>query len=214
VSKTFVIPDLHGRFDLMERALERIEMGTPSGGTVVFLGDYIDRGPQSREVIERLLLGAPERWKWVTLKGNHEDMMVACSDGPDLGWWLGNGGTQTIESYGGSIPADHIEWAKNLPMIHTDAHRVYVHAGVQPGRPLDAQGEAVLLWMRYPPNAFDIEYPGFHIVHGHTPVRGGPELYPGRTNLDAGAVFYGRLIVGVFDDDKPGGPTSIIEIAA
>jgi len=212
MSRTYVVPDLHGRYDLMEKALERIEVGSPSGGTVVFLGDYIDRGRQSRQVIERLLAGPPERWTWVTLKGNHEDMMVSCCDGPDIGWWLNNGGAETLESYGGKLPVDHIAWAAKLPMLHTDKHRVYVHAGVEPNRPLDAQGEAVLLWMRYPPNAIDIAYPGLHIVHGHTPQKRGPELYHGRTNLDTGAVFYGRLVVGVFDDDKPGGPVSLIEI--
>lgn len=213
MSKTFVIADLHGRFDLMQKALERIELGTHSGGTVVFLGDYIDRGPDSRQVVDRLRSGPPKGWTWVILKGNHEDMMVACCHGPDLDWWLTNGGAQTLDSYGGSIPEDHIEWAKALPMVHADAHRVFVHAGVEPSRPLDAQGEAVLLWMRYPDGA-DIRYPGLHIVHGHTPHRDGPELYPGRTNLDTGAVFCGRLVVGVFDDEKPGGPVSLIEIAA
>lgn len=212
MSKTFVIADLHGRFDLLQKALARIEESQHSGGTVVFLGDYVDRGPQSRQVIERIMAGPPEGWKWVALKGNHEDMMTQCYGRPDAGWWLGNGGTETLDSYGGKIPAEHIEWASNLPMVHSDGKRVFVHAGIEPSRSLDAQGEAVLLWMRYPAKARDIEYPGLHIVHGHTPQMHGPELYPGRTNLDTGAVFCGRLVVGVFDDDKPGGPVSFIEI--
>lgn len=213
MSKTFAIADLHGRFDLMEKALARIEESYHTGGKVVFLGDYVDRGPASKQVLDRLIAGPPKGWKWVTLKGNHEDMMVGCCNGPDLSWWLGNGGAQTLESYGGAIPDEHLEWAKNLPMIHADKHRVFVHAGVEPSRPLDAQSEAVLLWMRYPQNA-DIPYPGLHIVHGHTPNKHGPELFPGRTNLDTGAVFYGRLVVAVFDDDKAGGPVSFIEIKA
>lgn len=211
MSHTYVIADLHGRFDLMELALARVEKSHLSGGTVVFLGDYIDRGPQSRQVIDRLIAGPPKGWKWVTLKGNHEDLLIQCYGSPDPGWWLGNGGVQTLASYGGKIPAEHIDWAKKLPVVHADQHRVFVHAGVEPSRPLDAQGEAVLLWMRYPDNA-DISYPGLHIVHGHTPHKYGPELYPGRTNLDTGAVFYGRLCVGIFDDDKPGGPVGFIDV--
>jgi serine/threonine protein phosphatase 1 len=100
-----------------------------------------------------------------------------------------------------------------LPVIHHDAHRVYVHAGVEPSGPLDQQREEKLLWMRFPAKA-NITYPGLRIVHGHTPHRHGPELYSGRTNLDTGAVFYGRLVVGVFDDEEPGGPVSLVGVTA
>ncbi|MET3924585.1 metallophosphoesterase family protein [Devosia sp. 2618] len=213
MSKTFAIADLHGRFDLMEKALTRIEESYHSGGKVVFLGDYVDRGPASKQVVDRLIAGPPQGWEWVTLKGNHEDMMVACHSGPDRGWWLNNGGDATLESYGGTVPAAHLEWAQRLPMIHADKHRVFVHAAIDPTKPLDGQSETMLLWTRYPENA-DITYPGLHIVHGHTPHRGGPELYAGRTNLDTGAVFTGRLVVAVFDDDRAGGPVSFIDVTA
>jgi serine/threonine protein phosphatase 1 len=211
MSQTYVIADLHGRFDLLEKALARIEEGQHDGDTIVFLGDYLDRGPQSRQIIERLMGGPPIGWKWIMLKGNHEDMMVQCYAGADASWWIGNGGDHTLKSYGGEIPPEHLSWAKNLPLLHVDAHRVYVHAGVDPTRALDEQDETTLLWMRYPPKA-DIHYPNLHIVHGHTPHRDGPELFSGRTNLDTGAVLYGRLVVGIFDDAKAGGPTGLIEI--
>ncbi|MGB3339796.1 MAG: metallophosphoesterase family protein [Devosia sp.] len=213
MSRTYVIADLHGRYDLLAKALARIEGGQTNGGTVVFLGDYIDRGPQSRQIVERLIAGPPTGWNWVTLMGNHEYLMVQCHGTPDPDWWLGNGGIHTLESYDGRVPDDHIEWAKHLPMVHRDAFRVFVHAGVDPSRALDTQGAAVLLWTRYLTKA-DITYPGLHIVHGHTPNRHGPELYPGRTNLDTGAVFFGRLVVGVFDDETPGGPVALIEVTA
>jgi serine/threonine protein phosphatase 1 len=212
MSKTFVIADLHGRYDLLQLALQRIEQGTQSGGKVVFLGDYIDRGSQSKQIIERLIAGPPDGWEWVTLKGNHEAMMVQCIAGQaEISWWTGNGGDETLRSYGGTVPSEHFRWADKLPLIHHDAHRVYVHAGVEPTVKLDEQREKSLLWMRYPTKA-DVTFPGKHIVHGHTPHRNGPEFYPGRTNLDTGAVFFGRLVVGVFDDDKPGGPISLIEV--
>lgn len=210
MSKTYAVPDIHGRFDLLQGAIAAIEAREKSG-TVVFLGDYIDRGPGSRSVIERLIAGSPNGWNWVCLKGNHEAMMIEGYDGVKLTRWLGNGGVQTLDSYGGEVPLAHVEWANQLPMWHSDKHRVYVHAGLEPELALDQQREAVLLWTRYPPMA-DIRYPGLHIVHGHTPNPDGPELYSGRTNLDTGAVFDGRLVIGVFEDDEPGGPIETIEI--
>jgi serine/threonine protein phosphatase 1 len=74
LTKTYVIADLHGRYDLLNLALTRIEASAP--GTVVFLGDYIDRGPASRQIIERLIAGPSVGWNWVTLKGNHEELLV------------------------------------------------------------------------------------------------------------------------------------------
>lgn len=212
MTKTFAVPDLHGRFDLLQQALRRIEEASHSGGTVVFLGDYVDRGPQSRQIIERLMAGPDDdRWTWICLKGNHEDMMVGTIGGPDEYWWINNGGDKTLASYGGTIPPEHLEWAGTLKLWHTDAHRLFVHAAVDPRKPLADQSEAMLLWTRYEPNQ-EAGFPGKHVVHGHTPDRHGPELLPDRTNLDTGAVFYGRLVVGVFDDDVPGGPRSFIEI--
>jgi serine/threonine protein phosphatase 1 len=215
MSKTFAVADLHGRFDLLQKALERIAAGNPAGGKIVFLGDYVDRGPQSREVVETLMAGPrdPARWTWVCLKGNHEDMMVSTIGGPDEDWWLANGGTATLGSFGGVLPSDVINWSRNLPLWHSDAHRLFVHAAVDPTKSLEEQSEATLMWMRYDDRA-DVTFPGRHVVHGHTPLRDGPRLLPGRTNLDTGAVFTGRLVVAVFEDDIPGGPRSFIEILA
>lgn len=213
VSKTYVIPDLHGRYDLMQMALESIEQN-PNGGTVVFLGDYIDRGPQSRDVIMRLMRGAPDRWRWVCLKGNHEDMMVGTLHGPDEQWWLQNGGTATLVSYDGNIPQAHLDWCEALPTWHDDGKRIFVHAAVDTKKPMIDQNPDVLMWMRYGDEETETKYPDRHIIHGHTPNRAGPELYEGRTNLDTGAVFTGRLCIAVFDDDKDGGPVEIREFRA
>jgi len=100
MSKTYVIADIHGRYDLLSLALERIE-ANQSGGTVVFTGDYVDRGPASKQVMRRLMSGPfGDHWTWVCLKGNHEDMMVAACRGiADIGWWIGNGGSQTLQSF-------------------------------------------------------------------------------------------------------------------
>ena len=100
MSRTYVIPDLHGRFDLLESAVDRI-MTDPEPGTIVTLGDYVDRGPQSRQVIQLLIRGIPHPWKLITLKGNHEDMMQqVCGGRADIDWCLGNGGAATLVSYG------------------------------------------------------------------------------------------------------------------
>ena len=211
MTTTFVIPDIHGCYDLMQAALAAIEQ-RENKGKVVFLGDYIDRGPDSAAVISHLMRGAPEGWEWVCLKGNHEDMMVGALGGPDEGWWLGNGGIQTMASYAGRPYQEHLDWCAALPMMHKDKHRAYVHAGVIEDVPLteEAQGEGILLWHRIPEGR-DVSF-DLHIVHGHTPMRNGPERLNGRTNLDTGAVFTGRLVVGVFDDEAPGGPVEVIEV--
>jgi serine/threonine protein phosphatase 1 len=212
--RTYAVPDLHGRYDLLEAALEAIEHDADEG-TIVFLGDYVDRGLQSRQVVERLIAGPPAAWRWICLKGNHEDMLVEALRSPSKrDWWLENGGTETVLSYGGTrrIPEDHVNWMASRPALHVDRHRIFVHAGVDPAAPIEAQSQRTLLWHRWQRDE-DCQHPRGHIVHGHTPYRDGPVRLAGRTNLDCLAVMTGRLVVGLFDDDRPGGPIDLIEIA-
>lgn len=208
--KTFVIPDIHGEIDILNAALARIE-ARQSGGTVVFTGDYVDRGPDSAAVVARLMAGPKNPgWTWVCLKGNHEDMMLAAlAQEADLGWWVGNGGGQTLVSYGGTVPEDHIQWCKNRPHYYCDKHRVYVHAGVDTTKSMEEQTEAMLLWYRCGKRENYI-HPRGYVVHGHTPFEDGPIILSGRANLDTGAVFTGRMCVAVFDDETPGEPTEIM----
>lgn len=218
VSKTYVVPDLHGRFDLLKLALSNIEKNEP--GTVIFTGDYIDRGPQSREIIERLIAGPQKGWKWVCLLGNHEDMLVQASQSWfKIRQWLRNGGDATLRSYGSKtgsmfgisvVELAHVEWMKTLPLFHQDDHRVYVHAGVEEDVPLDQQSKHTLIWKRYGDGSAE-GYGALHVVHGHNPIEDGPLLLPNRTDLDTGAYYTGRLVVGVFDDALPGGPIDLIE---
>lgn len=210
MGKTFVIADIHGMLDLLNKALSAVEARS-SGGRVVFTGDFIDRGPSSRQVVQRLMDGPPEGWVWQFVRGNHEDMLLECYGGNNLEWWVANGGSSTIASYGGKIDPAHIRWMSKLPRLLWDVHRVYVHAGVEESSELDEQTEAVTQWFRYPDRA-NIGYRGRHVVHGHTIVRDGPEIYEHRTNLDTGAFLTGRLVVGVFDDEVSGGPLDLIEV--
>lgn len=110
-----------------------------------------------------------------------------------------------------AVPHAHIAWLDQLRLLYVDAHRLYVHAGVEAGTPLEKQSEKTLLWKRYPKD----DSSGFgelHVVHGHDNDPEGPLLYEGRTNLDTAAWKTGRLTVGVFDDGRPGGPVDFIVV--
>jgi serine/threonine protein phosphatase 1 len=221
---TYVIPDLHGRYDLlMEAVLKIIEHSKVSrSATIVTLGDYVDRGPKSRQIIERLMDWMSRDLKLICLKGNHEDMMWHCCRHPiRAGWWMENGGGATLVSYGQRegepvdvtvVPEQHLRWMDELPTMHVDRHRVYVHAGVNPDLPLDAQDPQALLWKRYRDVDDQRGHGTRHVVHGHHPFKDGPITIEGRTNLDTLAWHTGRLVVGVFDDDVPGGPVSLLEV--
>jgi serine/threonine protein phosphatase 1 len=213
MSYTFVIPDIHGRLDLLEDALALI-VARSGGGTIVTIGDYVDKGPASKAVIERLQSGV-SGFELVTLKGNHDAMMAgALRHGSKMVDWLGKGGDAALASYGGdpaSVPQSHIDWLDGLALFHVDRYRLYVHAGVDPSAPLDRQREETLLWRRYP-KGYPEGFGDLHVVHGHDNDPNGPLLYAGRTNLDTLAWRTGRLTIGVFDDDRPGGPIDFIVV--
>jgi serine/threonine protein phosphatase 1 len=203
--RTYAIGDIHGMCDLLREALAWIAQDAGKEPCrVVFLGDYVDRGPSSREVVAILRKGAPAGQEWVCLKGNHEDLMQAAEEGGRYGraamHWLRNGGEQTLASYrtpAGQIDeaalAADVRWMSELRLRFEDEHRHYVHAGFQPGAPVERQLPEVMLWIRdaFLDSRFNFGKP---VVHGHTPSDE-PEVRPGRINLDTGACFWGRLTV-------------------
>ncbi|PDS74625.1 metallophosphoesterase family protein [Rhizobium sp. L43] len=210
---TFAIGDIHGCIDPLNRMIDRIEAHA-SEGTVVFLGDYVDRGPDSKSVLDRIIAGPSGQWSWICLKGNHEDMMVAAyADGDSRDVWISNGGLETEMSYDGRVPSQHLQWATDRPLMHVDRHRIFVHAGVVPEFPLERQTKRDLLWLRFPPGESS-DYWGKHLVHGHTPSLSNPVTTGNRTNIDSACVFGGKLSCAVFDDDAPGGPIDFIEVKA
>ena len=222
MSQTYAIPDLHGRLDLLERAASRILKHVGSGtARVVTLGDYVDRGPNSRDVIEFLMRWPFPSLQLVALKGNHEAMMwEACNNLVESAWWIENGGNETLASYGSYslgvplqqiIPDHHLRWIDQLPLIHADSHRIYVHAGVDPRIPLNQQNDRTLLWKRYPKGA-DSGHGRRHVVHGHQADESAPLVFNGRTNLDGMAWKTGRLVVGIFSDDRPGGAAEFLDV--
>ncbi|MCZ4089263.1 metallophosphoesterase family protein [Sinorhizobium psoraleae] len=207
---TFAVGDIHGCLAQLEALLSSIESSVP-GGRIIFLGDLIDRGPESHGVVERIMAGPTKAgWEWLTLKGNHEEMLLAARRGyAEMSAWLMNGGDETMASYGGAIPLSHLVWMAERPSIIVDRYRIFAHAGVDENIPLDQQGDDILLWIRTPSNHSG-NYWGKHLCHGHTPSRSNPRTVGNRTNVDSGAVFGGVLSCAVFDDDKPGGPIGFL----
>lgn len=226
---TYAVGDVHGRLDLLRAALDAIsDHGRGRRSRLVFLGDYVDRGPDSRGVVD-LLMHLQQHAGAICLKGNHEQLMVQAVTAPEPGLlerWLEFGGEQTLRSYGlapgdplgEAIPRAHIGWMSGLPLTTADPHRIFVHAGLAPRTAVHRQKEQSCLWIR---DAFlrarprDFEA---HVVHGHTPIWEGkpdaaePELLEHRTNLDTGAFATGTLYVGVFDSEVPGGPVEMLKI--
>lgn len=211
---TYVIADLHGCHDLLMKALDKIG-NDPH--TLIVTGDMIDRGPDSCAVIETL-----KNSNAVVIRGNHENIAIeSIRSRLSLDWWIGNGGGATLKSYGyqnndplyplqGKLD-EHLDWMDTLPYYHVDKHRIYVHAGLDEDKPLEDQDPQYMTWIRT--NKYENNgYPGYHVVHGHMQYADGPILLQNRTNLDAFAWKTGVLVIGVFDDDIPGGPVKIIRI--
>lgn len=213
--RVYAVGDIHGRRDLLDALLDQI--GKDTGGTaeremIVFVGDYIDRGPQSREVIDRLLEPMPRGIEPVFLLGNHERLLIdTLRSAETLSLWLPNGGQATLKSYGidllgmanrpaGSpaesfleqaIPEDHRAFLKGLQLYKQVGDYLFVHAGVRPGVPLAEQSNHDLIWIRGEFLDHEGDF-GHFVVHGHTAGMQ-PEVRSNRINIDTGAVKTGKL---------------------
>jgi len=214
----YAVGDIHGRLDLLEAMLGLIETdawasGEASRRTLIFVGDYVDRGPDSRGVVERLLRGLPQGFDAHFLKGNHEAILLDfLEEAWRLDHWLLNGGDATMRSYGidteqlarlrappevwrqafaEALPEAHLRFFRNLQLSVSFGDYLFVHAGVRPGVPLGAQTEADLIWIRGPFLEHADPF-GKIVVHGHTPGEE-PVTRPNRIGIDTGAFFTGRL---------------------
>ncbi len=201
-ARTFVIGDIHGCSDELDRLLEVLSPG--SADTVCFLGDYIDRGPSPRRVIERLIRLQAEGPACIFLRGNHEDMFLAYLglDGAYGQAFLWNGGGATLASYlidehagvatGRLLPPSHLEFLVGLRTYARLGHFFCVHAGVRPSRPLSEQREEDMLWIRE--EFIDREHPfDCTVLYGHTPHRDVRLHLPYKIGLDTGVVYGNRL---------------------
>lgn len=215
----FAIGDVHAHVDHLEALhaaiRERVMQAyDPGDVTMVWLGDYIDRGRRPRETLDcvRAGLGLDEPCE-VRLRGNHEQFLIDMLRAParrQVGLWLMNGGGETVSGLTGRLASDFVDdpdalsralrealgqerlaFLDELALSHREGDYVFAHAGIDPDRPLESQTEDDLLWIREPflyPRMWSHEVV---VVHGHTP--GEPEIQPHRIGVDSGIYFSGRL---------------------
>ena len=193
--KLFAIGDVHGCATELRTLLNQLPL-TPDS-TIVFIGDYIDRGPQSKEVVDTIL-ELSRSHRVIPLMGNHESMLLDFLADPQsegAGMFIYNGGSATLASYGNDrgefhIPDTHLAFFKDLPLIHQTDRYFFVHAGV-PNIPLEAldveKYRLQMLWIRKPFHRSDFTW-SRKIVHGHTPVAE-VELCRNRINIDTGCAL-------------------------
>jgi serine/threonine protein phosphatase 1 len=222
----YAIGDIHGHLGLLQAAHDRIaaDMARHGPGTVVHLGDLVDRGPDSRGVIAFLMQGIARGEDWVVLKGNHDRMFrrfLRDPAEPEPGLraglsWLhpALGGAATLASYGlrnagdrpvgkahadalSMVPPEHMAFIDALPTSYTSPGHILVHAGIRPGVPMEDQTETDLVWIRA---AFldDMRDHGALVVHGHTAIST-PTHYGNRLNIDSSAAYGGTLSAVVLD---------------
>ena len=229
----FAIGDIHGEADklatLHHAIRDRIAFENRAA-VIVHLGDYVDRGPDSRRVIEQVMalekrFDADPVVRVVSLMGNHELMMLDALDGegPDRAYgnaWRASGGKATIASYAekrddtadwkAAVPPEHATWLRSRPaMLYDQARRlVFVHAGIEPAKFPDCSDE-IRLWTRSDRFFIDANWPdrevlkGLTVVHGHTPTDDArPEVTFRRVNVDTGACFGGPLTAVMLKDDE------------
>ncbi|KMO12020.1 metallophosphoesterase [Methylobacterium indicum] len=207
---TYAIGDVHGCAGALESLLGLIAARGAGRLRLVFLGDCIDKGPESaravamvRETQER----APDAV--VCLMGNRESALLRAAHDPRrAASWITTGGNRTLASDGvarvADRPATAMGWIAGLRTVHEDRLRDYVHAGFRPGRPGIDPSVRARLWIREPFLSVDDDF-GKHVVHGHTPCyEGVPGCHPSRTNLDTAPLRTGRLTAAVFDQTTTG----------
>jgi serine/threonine protein phosphatase 1 len=222
--RVYAVGDIHGRADLLAELFKRIDddlRSRPKTNAIqVFLGDYIDRGPHSREVID-LLLARRGSHRTMFLKGNHEDCVLRVLTDPSaFSEWKMIGGLSTILSYGvvaighhdtqshsrmaaavaEAIPESHHSFLRSLKLSFSVGDYFFAHAGVRPGIPLATQSPQDLLWIRDDFLLHEEDF-GKIIVHGHTPAME-PEIRRNRINIDTGAYATGRLTCLVLENDQ------------
>jgi serine/threonine protein phosphatase 1 len=236
--RAYAVGDIHGRVDLLEHLLAKIHADLqrrPARKTLlVFVGDLIDRGPSSAQVIERLRCYRRDGVQPVFLLGNHEEVFlrILSGDSSVVENWLQFGGLQCLQSYGvalaklrgrsaeevvdivrGAVPAEHVEFLETFVDSCRFGDYLFVHAGIRPGIEVDQQAQSDLRWIR-DPFLFDESDHGFIVVHGHT-ISDEVDERPNRIGIDTGAYRSGVLTALAIEgterwliDTRGGSPTA------
>ncbi|MCF4097020.1 metallophosphoesterase family protein [Maritalea mediterranea] len=220
----YAIGDIHGQIEMLEHTLDKIERDGGKDAKIVFLGDYVDRGANSKDVIDLLDKGMKSGKNWHCILGNHDRMFAMFMEDyprtdyrlkPGYDWFHERiGGAETLASYGvdadtdrrifqlhedalNAVPQHHLDFINSLPLTITEGDLLFVHAGIRPGVALEQQKEDDLVWIR---EGF-LDDPRPHdwlIVHGHTTVPAAAH-YGNRVNLDTGAGYGKPLTAAVFE---------------
>lgn len=191
------IGDIHGMHNLIEKMEHDLWPKMPEGTRLVFIGDYVDRGPDVAGLLDQLIRIKQEHPETVFLKGNHELMLLDAYDGKNVEAFFWNGGKETLDSYGlnenevSKIPAAHIEFLRGLELMHETEDYLFVHAGLRPGVPLNKQSIRDIMWIRedFFLSGYDF---GKTIIFGHTPFHR-PLVTDGLIGIDTGAVYGNKL---------------------
>ncbi len=227
-TRLYAIGDIHGSVDLL-RSLQRkivadARQSKAERKCVIYLGDYVDRGLHSREVIDLLIDGLSEDFETVHLKGNHEDFMLRFLEDAKIGpGWFANGGSATLYSYGvrmlerggdlerlnhlqqqlrDNLPDLHLRFLRGLARCHLEGDYLFVHAGIRPGVAIENQLDEDLFWIREQ-FLLDESDHGKVVVHGHT-ITELPEIRPNRIGIDTGAYATGVLTCLVLEGSERG----------
>jgi serine/threonine protein phosphatase 1 len=224
-ARAYAVGDIHGRMDLLQQLLEMIEADIRAlphrTNYIVFLGDLIDRGPQSAEVVEKLRTFRPDWATPIFVAGNHEEVMLRvlnCEDGL-LSSWLKFGGSECLQSYGidvedlkqrdeatalhtvrQHVPQGHLDFIKSFGDTFRFGDYLLVHAGIRPGVTVEEQDVRDLRWIRDPFLSDEHEH-GFVVVHGHT-ISETVEERANRIGIDTGAYRSGKLTALALEDER------------
>ncbi len=224
-TRVYAIGDVHGRYDLLceleQSIISHLHRHPVDRPVLIYIGDYVDRGYESRQVIDHLIAPPPAGFERICLKGNHEDFLLRFLDDTGVAhMWLVNGGRETLLSYDVALtagldlekqiegaqtalrdcfPVAHRDFLQSLPLAHIEGDFLFVHAGVRPGVPTEQQQESDLLWIRDQFLRSTKRLDGRVVVHGHTVVSE-PDIQDNRIAIDTGAFATGRLTCLVIED--------------
>lgn len=212
-NRYYCFPDIHGCSDTLNKALNFVYSQNPDGGKIIFLGDYIDRGPDNLGVLQTVM-NPPENWEFVCLLGNHEEMFVNSyldrtkfydtKSAKDIAGFKQDEFVMYQHIFQG-IDRSIVDWMRNLNLFHIEDKNVFAHAFYDDTRKPEDQIASQCAWYRMDDwLTYQNDKQRLYLTHGHTPRKHGPVQSPNRTNLDCGGVFYGRYVIGEYNKDVKG----------